>query len=130
MFVSKLKKLNWFRLTGLITLGLLMWNWMGQFFRKSHRWRCWSCLTLLNWIGALTISKTAFKKTEALIPSVKFFSLSLLSIYINLPFALAWNTVVMFWLVLLAAREHQQLGFVTLNGNLAVSGWVGLAYDR
>ena len=27
-------------------------------------------------------------------------------------------------------RERQQLGFVTLNGNLAVSGWVVLAYDR
>ena len=27
-------------------------------------------------------------------------------------------------------RERRQLGFVTLNGNLAVSGWVGLAYDR
>ena len=27
-------------------------------------------------------------------------------------------------------RERQQFGFVTLNGNLAVSGWVGLAYDR
>ena len=27
-------------------------------------------------------------------------------------------------------RERRQLGFVTLNGNLAVSGWVGLTYDR
>ena len=27
-------------------------------------------------------------------------------------------------------RERRQLGFVTLNGNLAISGWVGLAYDR
>ena len=27
-------------------------------------------------------------------------------------------------------RERRQLGFVTLNGNLAVIGWVGLAYDR
>ena len=27
-------------------------------------------------------------------------------------------------------RECQQLGFVTLNSNLAVSGWVGLAYDH
>ena len=27
-------------------------------------------------------------------------------------------------------RERRQWGFVTLNGNLAVSGWVGLAYDR
>ena len=28
------------------------------------------------------------------------------------------------------ARERQQLGFVTLNGNLVVREWVGLAYDR
>ena len=26
--------------------------------------------------------------------------------------------------------ERRQLGLVTLNGKLAVSGWVGLAYDR
>ena len=25
--------------------------------------------------------------------------------------------------------EHQQFGFLTLNSNLVVSGWVGLAYD-
>ena len=29
-----------------------------------------------------------------------------------------------------APRERWQLGSITLNGNLAVSGWVGLAYDR
>ena len=27
-------------------------------------------------------------------------------------------------------RQRRQLGCVTLNGNLVVSGWVGLAYDR
>ena len=27
-------------------------------------------------------------------------------------------------------KERRQLGFVTLNGNLAVSGLVGLAYDH
>ena len=27
-------------------------------------------------------------------------------------------------------RERRQLGFVTLNGNLAVNEWVGLVYDR
>ena len=27
-------------------------------------------------------------------------------------------------------RERRQLGFVTFNENLAVSRWVGLAYDR
>ena len=32
--------------------------------------------------------------------------------------------------IYLRVRESQQLGFVTLNGNFAVSGWVGLAYDR
>ena len=32
--------------------------------------------------------------------------------------------------VTLDIRERRQLVFVTLNGNLAVSGWVGLAYDR
>ena len=30
----------------------------------------------------------------------------------------------------LLLRERRQLGFVTLNGNLTVSGWVGLAYDH
>ena len=30
----------------------------------------------------------------------------------------------------LLVRERRQVGFVTLIGNLAVSGWVGLAYDR
>ena len=27
-------------------------------------------------------------------------------------------------------RERRQLCFVTHNGNFAISGWVGLAYDR
>ena len=31
--ISMLEKLNWFRLTGLITLVLLMWKWMGLFLR-------------------------------------------------------------------------------------------------
>ena len=26
--------------------------------------------------------------------------------------------------------EHQQLGFFMLNNNLAIYGWVDLAYDR
>ena len=30
----------------------------------------------------------------------------------------------------LLVMERRQLGFVTLSGNLATSGWVGLAYDR
>ena len=42
-------------LTGLITL-LLIWKWMGLFWRKNHMLRCWSRLHLLNWIGALALT--------------------------------------------------------------------------
>ena len=34
LLISMLEKLNWFRLTGLITLAPLMWKWMGLLFRK------------------------------------------------------------------------------------------------
>ena len=40
--ISMLGKLNWFCLTGLITLVLLMWKWMGLFLRKNHILRCWA----------------------------------------------------------------------------------------
>ena len=70
-------KLNWFRLTVLITLVLLMWKWMGLFLRKNHLLRFWGWLSLLNWIGApyiISTAKTATKKVGALIRSMKFLS--------------------------------------------------------
>ena len=39
--ISMLDKLHSFRLTGLITLVLLMWKWMGLFLRKNHLLRSW-----------------------------------------------------------------------------------------
>ena len=53
-----------------------MWKWMGLFLRKNHLLRCLGWLSLLNWIGALTLSvaKTASKKIGALIRSMKFLS--------------------------------------------------------
>ena len=33
-----------------------MWKWMGLFLRKNHLLRCWGWLSLLNWIGTLTLS--------------------------------------------------------------------------
>ena len=45
LLISMLGKLNWFHLSGLITLVLLMWKWMGQFLRKNHHWRCWGWLS-------------------------------------------------------------------------------------
>ena len=53
LLISMLEKLNYLRFTGLITLVLLMWKWMGLFLKEKHLLRCWGWLSLLNWIGAL-----------------------------------------------------------------------------
>ena len=36
LLISMLENLSWFSLTGLITLVLLMWKWVGLFLRKNH----------------------------------------------------------------------------------------------
>ena len=51
-----LEKLNWFRLTSLLTLVLLMWKWMALFLTKNHLLRCWGCLFLLIGFRFLTLS--------------------------------------------------------------------------
>ena len=56
LLISMLGKLNWFHLTSLITLVLLMWKWMGLFLTKNHLLTCLSWLSLVNWIGSLTFS--------------------------------------------------------------------------
>ena len=38
------------------TLVLLMQKCMGMFLRINHLLRCWGWLSLLNWVGALTLS--------------------------------------------------------------------------
>ena len=53
--ISMLERLNWSRLTGLITWVILLWKCMGLFLRNNHLLRCWSWLSLLNWIEALTL---------------------------------------------------------------------------
>ena len=53
LLVLMLGKLNWFRLTGLITLVLFIWKWMRLFLRKNHISRCWGWPSVLNWIGIL-----------------------------------------------------------------------------
>ena len=55
--ISMLEKLNWFSLTGLITLVLLTWKWKGLFLReKNHLLRCWGWLFILYCIGVLALS--------------------------------------------------------------------------
>ena len=89
LLISILEKLNWFCLTGLITLVLLMWKWMGLFYRKNNLLRCRCWLSPLNWIGALTLSlllKLPPRKLEPWFVLWSFFLLWLLCISINLPY--------------------------------------------
>ena len=82
--ISMLEELNWFCLTGLIILVLLMWKWMGLFLRKNHLSRCCGLLSLLNWIGALTLPlllKLLPRKLEPWVVLWGFFLLRLLFLY-------------------------------------------------
>ena len=114
------EKLDWFQLTVLITLVLSMWKWMGMFLRKNQL-GCWGWLSLLNWIGAyiICIAITASKNIGALIHSMKFLSLWLLRISINLPYTHAWNTVVTSALVPVAATWNCWISYE--NGYSALS---------
>ena len=105
-FISMLEKLNWFPFTSLVKLVLLMWKWIGLFLRKNYLLRCWDWLSLLNWIGARTLFlllKLPPRKLEPWFDLWSFFLMKLLYISINLPYGLAWNTVVRSGLVLLVA---------------------------
>ena len=79
LLISMLEKRNWFCLSGLITLVLLMWKWIGLFLRKNHLLRCWGwllrcwCCSKLDWSSPIiSIAKSSSKKIGALIPSMKF----------------------------------------------------------
>ena len=93
LLISMLQKLNWFHLTSLITLVLLWYTgatsrWMGLLLTKHHLLRCWGCLFLLNWIGALALFlllKLPPKKLEPSFVLWSFFLLRLLCIHIDLP---------------------------------------------
>ena len=63
-----LEKLNCFLLAGLTTSVLLMWKWMVLFLRKNHLLRCWGRLSLLNWVGTLTLSLMLKLSTRKLEP--------------------------------------------------------------
>ena len=94
LLISMLQKLNWFRLTSLITLVLLIWIWMGLFLR------CRGWPSLVNWIEDLTLSlllKLPPRKLEPQLLLWNFFLLRLLCISINLPYTHVWNTLAVVW---------------------------------
>ena len=79
-----------------------MLKWLGLSFSKNHLLRSQSCLSLLNSIGALTLSqllKLPPKKLEPWFVLWRFFLQRLLCISINLSHDLAWNIFVMSWQV-------------------------------
>ena len=64
-----------------------LWKWMGLFLRKDHLLRCRAWLSLLSWIGVLTLSlllKLPPKRLEPWFVLLSFFLLRLLCISINL----------------------------------------------
>ena len=70
-----LVRLNWFHLTSLIALALLMWKRMSLFLRKNHQVLGLTFSSKLDW-GSYIIpfAKSASIKIGALIFSVKFLS--------------------------------------------------------
>ena len=76
LLISMLGKLSWFCLTGLITMVLLMWKWIGLFLRKKFfKMLGLTFFSKLDWGSyIISIAKTASKKIGALIHSMKFLS--------------------------------------------------------
>ena len=85
---------------------------MGLLLKKNYILRYCGWLSLLNCIGALTLSllpKLPPRILEAWFVLWSFFVLRLLCISVNLPYIHAWNTVVMSGLVLLVASWNCEI---------------------
>ena len=54
-----------------MTLVLLMEKWLDLALMKNRLVRCCNCLSLLNWIGALTLLKLCLRKIRGLMGYVK-----------------------------------------------------------
>ena len=98
LLVPVLEKLNLFCLTGLITLLVLEKD--GSVIEEKSTFKMLRCFSSkLDW-GSYIVSfaNIVSEKTRDLISFLR-----LLSSFINVPYSLAWNNVVMVELVLLAA---------------------------
>ena len=114
-----------------------MYKWTGWFLRKNHLLRCCGWLSLLNWIGALTLSlllKLPPRKLEPWFVLWSLFLLRLLCISINLPYGHAWSTVVMSGLVLLVATwncwisyKNRYAGLLVLHLLPLLKPWLNVA---
>ena len=86
LLISMLKKLNLFRLAGLIILVLLMWKLMGPFLRKNHFLRLGLPFSSkLNWYSyIISMAKTTAKKIGDMTCSMRFLSLEV-ALYLYKP---------------------------------------------
>ena len=77
---------------------------MSLFLKKNLHEKCWrKTISLLNEMGALTLClllKLPPEKLERRFVYEVFFLLRLLFIFINLPYGLVWNTVLLSLLLL------------------------------
>ena len=113
---------------------LLMWKYMGLFFRKNHLLRCLGWPSLLNWIGVLTLLlllKLRPRKLELYFVLWSFSILRLLCISIKLPYTHVWNTVVTSELVSLIATwncypsyKTEYAGLLFLHLLLLLNPWL------
>ena len=74
LLISVLEKLNWLHLTGVMTLILLMWKWMGLFLRKSHLLKV-VCTNFLL-VSLESLKKSTWETKE----NVFYFTLKVLSV--------------------------------------------------
>ena len=102
---------------------------MDLYFRKNHLLKYCYCISLLNWIGILTVKNNP-RKLEPWSVLWSMFLLRLLFVSINQPYYLAWNFVIS-RLVLLAAiwiRYRVQINFSMLyHGRLYDKNLLALA---
>ena len=93
----------------------------GLFLKKNYLLKCWSWLSLLNWIGALPfilLLKLPPRKLEPWFVLWSFFFLRLRCISKNLPYSHAWNTVVMSGLKVLVASLNNYLSYKNIYVSL------------
>ena len=127
-----LGKCNWFCLTGVIALVLLIWKWMGLFLKKNDLLQCWGWLSLLNWIWALQWSlllKLPLRKLEPWFVLWSFFLLRLLCIPINLPYGPCMEYSCHVWPVLLVATWNCRIQYKNGYAGLLVLHFLPLLND-
>ena len=94
---------------------------------KNHHVRCWDCLSLLNWTGAITLSllpKLPPKKFGALVWSMKCLPHEVvfcLFVSVNLPYGLAWNTLFKYSAIL--CQQNLNSLMYDLNGFKSRINW-------